>query len=184
MSAGRKSEGPLVMKTAINGIAEHVPAVLNNMAHLHGEPAQILGITHRLDQMQAGITDLQNNLQASNNLQAMINGLQAAVNDLQATVNGLQATVNGLQVTVNGLQAGQQRLPIQLANLIEPFNGQLRYPLEEVPPWFPQTKLALLELTIPTLQAVANHLGLEPLPPSTLVEDRRRQITEFLGCGF
>ncbi|KAH9176650.1 hypothetical protein EDB89DRAFT_2065457 [Lactarius sanguifluus] len=126
-----------------NGIAEHVPAVLNNMAHPHGEPAQILDIIHRLDQ-------------------------------LQASVNGLQATVN----------AGQQRLPIQLANLITPFDGQLRYPLEEVPPWFPQTKLAILELTIPALQAVANHLGLEPLPPGTLVDVRQRQITEFLGCGF
>ncbi|KAH9040031.1 hypothetical protein EDB84DRAFT_1558840 [Lactarius hengduanensis] len=131
------------------------------MAHLHGEPAQILDIIHRLDQMQADIIDLQNNLQAStNNSQAMINGLQATVN------------------------AGQQRLSIQLSNLIAPFNGQLRYPLEEVPPWFPQTKLAILELTIPASQAVANHLGLEPLPPGTLVEDRRRQITEFLGCGF
>ncbi|KAH9168742.1 hypothetical protein EDB89DRAFT_1909104 [Lactarius sanguifluus] len=134
-------------------------------------------IEQHFNALQAGMNNLQtgmNNLQATvNNLEVTVNNLQAMVNNLEVTVNNLEMTVDNLEMTVNNLQVtvetGQQLVPMQLANAVASIDAHLRFP-PNIIPQFPLTKRTLVSLNAANVQAVAHHLGLQPLPPNTHVE--------------
>ncbi|KAI5845815.1 hypothetical protein DFP73DRAFT_547312 [Morchella snyderi] len=108
------------------------------------------------------------------------------VNNIIQLCQQMQLEIQQMQLEIqqsrNELRTEQRLLPIRLYNCSDREYAPIRYPEGLAPhPALPACRYDIANLTIPQCQTVAAHLGLPVLRGNPLVDDRRRQIAEYLG---
>ncbi|KAF8481570.1 hypothetical protein DFH94DRAFT_731506 [Russula ochroleuca] len=155
----------------------------------------LVGLTHEVDLFPnaMGPPQLNQDIQQINLNIGQLLGQNAQINQQIGHINQQIGQINQNLDQINEnigeinqrLQDLEDVLPVRLYNASISLDNPLLYPpgIAIVDP-FPNTKAALRELTIAQCTAVAAALGLAPVAPGTIVADRRRQISDHLGCAM
>ncbi|KAN0126673.1 hypothetical protein V8E52_000313, partial [Russula decolorans] len=160
----------------------NLPATMNqaqlaqNVQELHQQVAQLQQQVAQLQQQNEQIVQNQSDVNRVESSQALnqVNGVLVSLNE----VNERVAQIDGR------LQNAEDFLPIKLYNSSASMDCPLQYPpAVAVERPMPNTKSELLDLTVAQCINVAGTLGLAHLGAGATVADRRKQISDYLGCG-
>ncbi|KAF8425375.1 hypothetical protein L210DRAFT_3653235 [Boletus edulis BED1] len=156
-----------------------------------------------MDNLAAGLHTISNELVLFQNIPAVAEGqrLHHAIQKLQDSMNNrfndvmrqLQAQqeqltrqqeqMRQLQEGVNGVRAELDLQPMRLYNSSASFNGTYMGPNERLPNLYPNNRDALGAATGQQCIALSSYLGLPPLPNNATVQQRKDQITKYLGVA-
>ncbi|KAH8151712.1 uncharacterized protein LAJ45_04334 [Morchella importuna] len=171
------------LQQQINAIQEESNANRQQMADLFEQGlAQLRDQIAQLGGQNAQLRDQIAEVQAQ---------LRDQIAEVQAQLGGQIAELRGdtlqLQGQVGLVQNEQQLLPMRLYNASASELAPLRYPAAIPGPndhILPATRRHLSTFSANQLQAASQALGLPALPANTLVEDRRRQIADYIGVSY